>query len=348
MTKPLTFAPTQRAFANSAGAAPFSLADVERAFDPSSQGEIFWTSTARSALRAVLLHLRQTGILRDKNAEMLVPRWACTSLYNTMHKVCFPTIQDSPALRGVLAYHQYGFPQRLDVIAQRCRDRGLFLIENCVNCAFDGSSPHGMGETGLASIFSLPKMFRTVLGGVLISRDSGLSAFCIDYFREDEPWIGGLSRTARRLSEIFPGRGSQYLQEMVYGISDFGRKVASGDIALLRNDFAAGAAARRKENYTRLRQEFVDTPFFVGLEPDVIPYVAPLFGPPEFLARLSTRLSELGWESGIYHFDAARDVFSPDFVACVPLPVHQGLSTADMDTLVETIRFEWRSHNGQR
>lgn len=342
----LNFAPSRRAFAGSAGAGLIPSEAVERAFDPSGRGNIFWTSTARSALRPVLLYLRRLKALPDKNAEMLVPRWACTSLYNTIHKVCFPTIQDSPSLRGVLVYHQYGFPQRLDLIAQRCRDRGLFLIENTVNCVFAGASSNGIGEAGLASIFSLPKMFRTVLGGALISRDPSLSAFCVDYFREDEPWVGRLSRAARRFSELLPGCGSQRLQEMVYGISDYGRKAAPGDAVLLREDFAAGAISRRKENYARLRREFVDTPFFAGLEPDVVPYVAPLFGPPDFLVRLAAALTRGGWESGVYRFDAARDVFAPNFVACVPLPVHQGVALADMDALIEIIRSEWKAHNG--
>lgn len=340
----ITFAPARRALADGSSGEPRSD-DVKRAFDPSGQGNVIWTSTARSALRAVLLHFRQLRSLPDKNAEMLVPRWACTSLYNTIHKVCFPTIQDSSSLRGVLVYHQYGFPQRLDIIAQRCRDRGLFMIENCVNCAFDGPSPHRMGETGLASIFSLPKMFRTVLGGALIPRDPDLKAFCSGYFREDEPWIRGLSRAARRLSEIFPSSGSQHLQEMAYGVTDYGRKAAQKDVALLHKDHAVGAIAHRTQNYARLRREFADTPFFVGLEPDVVPYVVPLFGPPEFLARLSTRLSNQGWETGVYRFDAARNIFEPDFVACVPLPVHQGVALGDMDLLVEAIRSEWKIHN---
>jgi len=320
---------------------------AETAFDPSLTGRLFWTSTARSALRPILLHLRKTGALPDKNGEVLAPRWACTSLYNTLQKVCFPTTQDSPSLRGVLVYHQYGFPQRLDLIAQRCRDRGLFLIENNVNCVFSGAPAHGIGDAGLASIFSLPKMFRTLLGGALLSRDAALTAFCTDYFREDEPWIGRACRAARRLYERFPA-GAQRLQEMAYALSDYARNAAPADIELMRADFAGGAITRRKENYARLRREFADTPFFASLEEDVVPYVAPLFGPPAFLSKLSAALARGGWESGVYRFDAARDLFAPDFVPCVPLPVHQGLMTSDMDAQIEIIRSEWRSHDGKR
>lgn len=319
----------------------------ERAYDPSGRGSVHWTSTARSALRPVLLHLRRTGALPDKNAELLVPRWACNSLYNTVQKVCFPTIQDTPSLRGVMVYHQYGFPQRLDLIAQRCRERGLFMIENCVNCIFDGASTHGMGETGLASLFSLPKLTRTVLGGALVARDPALAAFCADYFRDDEPWIGRLSRTARSLTESIPGPRSLLFQEMVYAISDYGHKADHRDLTLLTRDLASGAIARRRANYARLRREFADTPFFEGLEADVIPFVAPLFGPPEFMTRLAARLSRDGWESGVYRFDAARNVFEPDYVPCVPLPVHQGLTDADLDRLVEAIRTEWRLYDGK-
>ena len=344
MSPALAFAPARLPAAEMAGPLPEG---AERAFDPSGRGRLFWTSTARSALRPILLHLRATGALPDKNGELLAPRWACTSLYNTIQKVCFPTSQDSPSLRGVLVYHQYGFPQRLDLISQRCRDRGLFLIENDVNCVFSGPAAHGMGEAGIASIFSLPKMFRTLLGGALVSRDPALTAFCETYFREEEPWIGRLCRASRRLNERFPD-ATQRLQEMVYALSDYGRAAAPADVGRMRADFAGGAVSRRKENYARLRKEFADAPFFAGLESDVVPYVAPLFGPPAFLTRLSAALTRAGWESGIYSFDAARDLFAPAFVPCVPQPVHQGLSNADMDAQIEIVRAEWRGHNGQR
>jgi hypothetical protein len=320
--------------------------NAERAFDPSGRGDVFWTATARSALRAVLLHLRGTRVLPDKNAEVLVPRWACTSLYNSLHKTCFPTLRDSSDLRGVLVYHQYGFPQRLDRIAQRCRDRGLFLIENAVNCVFDGPPAGGIGEAGLAAVFSLPKMFPTVLGGVLVSRDSALSESCARYFLEDEPWIGRASRLARRLSLTLPGRGTARLQEMTYGVVDYARSAAPADVAAARAAVAAGAVARRRRNYARLLREFSGAPFFDGLEPDAIPYAVPLFGPPEFLTRLAAALSRAGWESGVYHFDAARDLFEPRFVPCVPLPVQQDLGPDDLSELIGIIRREWSTHNG--
>jgi hypothetical protein len=349
MNPVLTFSPPRRT--NGAGAhvphVPASRGLAESIVSPSGRGTVYWTSTARSALRPVLLYLRTTRALPDKNGELLVPEWACTSLYNAIHKVCFPTIQDTPALRGVLVYHQYGFPQRLDLIAQRCRDRGLFLIENCVNCAFDGPSPFGVGEAGMASIFSLPKMFRTVLGGALVTRDPGLQTFCDEYFRVDEPWIGRLSHAARRLTESRLGPRSPRFNEMVYALSDYGRRALPSDVALLQEDLTGGAIGLRKTNYARLRHEFAELPFFEGLEADVIPYVVPLFGPREFLVALSVRLSKSGWESGVYSFDVARDVFQPRFVPCVPLPVHQGLH-GNLDSLIETISSEWRTYDGQR
>jgi hypothetical protein len=339
MTAMLTFSPSPLP----SGSAERAATAEERAFDPSGAGTVHWTATARSALRAILLHLRATGRLEGADSEVLSPRWVCLAFYKTVQGVGFPTLQDSPGLRGVVAYHQYGFPQRLDLIAQRCRDRGLFLIENCVNVAFDGPSPYGMGETGLASVFSLPKMFRTVLGGALSTRDAGLREFCAGYFKDDEPWIGSAARAARRLPVDSP-----VFHELVYSLSAYGRRLPAADAALLKRDLAEGAVSRRRSNYARLRREFASEPFFEGLESDVIPYVVPLFGPPEFLARLSARLSERGWESGVYRFDAARDVFAPWFTPCVPLPIHQGLTDAELDALMETVRSEWRAHNGQR
>ncbi len=318
------------------------------ALDPSGRSTVHWTSTARSALRPVLLHLRRTGALPDKNGEILMPQWVCTSLLNAVHKVCFPTSQDTPSLRGVLVYHQYGFPQRLDEIAQRCRDRGLFLIENAVNCVFDAPSPYGMGAAGVASIFSLPKMFGTVLGGALTVHDAELKAFCAEYFLEDEPWIGRLSNVARSLADSFPGSGTQRFQELTYALSEYGRRIDPRDLARVTNDLAGGAVASRRGNYRRLLREFGDTPFFQGLESDAVPYLAPLFAPPDFLSRLAARLTACGVETGVYRFDATRNVFEPRFVPCVPLPIHQGLNSDQLGTIIDIVRTEWRSHNGQR
>ena len=316
------------------------------AVDPTGRAAVHWTSTARSALRPILLYLRGTGALPDVNAEMLMPQWACSGLYNTTQKICFPTIQDTPSLRGVMVYHQYGFPQRLDDIAQRCRERGLFLIENCVNCAFDGPSSRGVGATGIAGIFSLPKMYGTLLGGALSVRDAGLEAFCSEYFQDrDEPWIGRLSSGARWLAESLPGSRSQRFQEMAYALSDYGRRIHPQDLSRLRRDLAAGAISARKRNYAQLLKEFPDAPFFQGLEGDVTPYLVPLFGPIEFLKRLAARLTSRGWESGVNHFDAARNVFEPRFVPCVPLPVHQSLGEREMGALMDDIRAEGRSYN---
>ncbi len=322
--------------------------DLIRVFSPSGEGQIHWTSTARSALRPVLLHLRRTGALPDENSEVLVPRWVCTALYNATQKICFPSTQDTSSLRGVFVYHQYGFPQKLDRIAQRCRDRKLFLIENCVNTVFDGPSPQGMGETGLASVFSLPKMFNTVLGGALVARDPELAAFCAEYFRDDEPWISRLSRGARWLHDSPLQIRSTPFHETVYSISDYGRGARPADEALLRADIEGDAVGRRKANYLHLLREFSDVPFFKDLETDVVPFAAPLFGPEEFLGRLAPRLAFEGWDTGIYRFDVARDLFDPHFVSCVPLPVHQNLTTSRMDSLIYSVRQEWRSFNGQR
>lgn len=322
--------------------------EIEKVFSPAGDGKVYWTSTARSALRPVLLHLRRTGALPDKNAELLVPHWVCTCLYNTVHKVCYPTIQDTPALRGVLVYHQYGFPQKLDRILQRCRDRGMFAIENAVNCAFDGEGVAGMGSAGIATIFSLPKMFSTVLGGALAARDADLRAYCDQYFREDEDWVARLTWAARWLHDSPLKVRSTTFHEIVYALSDYGRGARASDLVLLEKDLASGALARRRENYGRLRKEFSDAPFFETLEEGVVPFAAPLFGPAEFLPRLAARLRADGWDAGVYRFDAARDLFEPNFVPCVPLPVGQDLGAARMDGLIESVRSEWRAFNGQR
>ena len=63
MTATLTFAPSRRTVIKPLGSARARPGDIARIFDPSGRGSVFWTSTARSALRPILLHLRRNSHL---------------------------------------------------------------------------------------------------------------------------------------------------------------------------------------------------------------------------------------------------------------------------------------------
>jgi hypothetical protein len=43
-------------------------------------------------------------------------------------------------------------------------------------------------------------------------------------------------------------------------------------------------------------------------------------------------------ESGIYNFDVNRNLLNPDFKECVILPCHQGISSDDINKIINLIK----------
>jgi hypothetical protein len=51
--------------------------------------------------------------------------------------------------------------------------------------------------------------------------------------------------------------------------------------------------------------------------------------------RLVNALRENDIESGQYHFDVNRNMLKPQFVKCVPVPCHQGISETELARIIE-------------
>lgn len=307
-----------------------------------------WTMTlcARSALRAMLLYLRETGVLADKTAQILTPQWACTTLYQTFHKLCFPANRPNRDLSGVMIYHQYGFPQNMAAISERCREDGLFVIENSVNC-FDShwrNCKDVEQDLRIGSIFSFPKLFPVVLGGALQTDDARLGQFARDLAPGE-----ATSRFARFWSywaRLLDDKGRYSIiggplvmnQALAYAISDYSQDMPATTKSILTVPAVKAWLDRRRDNYTRLYESLESTGAMDHLERGAIPYVAPLKVPDGKAEGIAAALDEEGFRIGIYHFDTNRNVFEPHFERMVLVPVHAGLGNDDMDRIAATVR----------
>ena len=58
----------------------------------------------------------------------------------------------------------------------------------------------------------------------------------------------------------------------------------------------------------------------------VLPYVLPILAEEDQLIQIVSILHNLGIRSEMHHFDVNRDMASPVFERCVPLPVHEGVN----------------------
>ena len=82
-------------------------------------------------------------------------------------------IEDStwPTLRAVLTTNLYGTPDRMDLLAERCRRHDLVLLEDAAHAIDSHYDGRRIGQFGVAAAYSLHKHF-DVEGGVLTFADA--------------------------------------------------------------------------------------------------------------------------------------------------------------------------------
>jgi len=302
--------------------------------------EIIYTGTARSALSIILDFLKIENIITNKNSEILVPQWMCTSLYQSMHKKIFPTLTPSKNTRGVMVYHQYGFPQDMDVIMDIAEQRNWFVIENCSNVYESYYKGRKLGSFGLATIFSFSKMFASILGGALFTKNKDLIDLAKEKLKTENNFI--LSRLAH-VSRIFSSKDSynfwNQIQEMAYNridtmgkISNISHKIINRELknGAMQQRQKNGAMQQRQKNYHLLLEMFKDYDYFEGLEIQVVPYVVPLIAKEKQLEVIKNKLRSSNIFTDIYHFDVNRNLLNPNFKKCIWIPVHQGISESKM------------------
>jgi dTDP-4-amino-4,6-dideoxygalactose transaminase len=69
--------------------------------------------------------------------------------------------------RAVYLIHYFGWEQPMQELRRWCDEQGLLLIEDCALALFSSGPSGGIGRTGDAAIFSLPKTLGCYHGGLL-------------------------------------------------------------------------------------------------------------------------------------------------------------------------------------
>nr|NQU89515.1 DegT/DnrJ/EryC1/StrS family aminotransferase [Bacteroidota bacterium] len=102
-------------------------------FSEFDEDQVFLVNSGKTAINLILSYYKEIGHLEDKNSEVWVPRWIGSWVYNIMQKNCFPSIVPSRSTKGVVIYHQYGYPQNLDKIIAIAKENDWFVIEDCAH-----------------------------------------------------------------------------------------------------------------------------------------------------------------------------------------------------------------------
>lgn len=300
--------------------------------------------SGKAGLALIVSHLRARGVLPDKMAEILVPSWLGVQVYHQVSSHAFPTLNLTPSTRAVLAYHQYGFPQKMNRVREIANEKKLALIEDCAHACATEIDGRAAGTFGDYAVYSYSKFTFCHALGAVRSSVPGFVEFAREKIAASPVLLRGWINAFKLLDEANRSRPSPLapdcfdaLRAMTYAA--YGRSFAPSPraAALWARKGPAELGARRR-NFRRLALELASTGLADHLEKDgVAPYAIPL-RPPRRADAAAAELSGLGVETGLYRFDYARNVFEPDHAPCLLLPCHGGLSEEDMARLAGIVR----------
>jgi len=298
--------------------------------------------SGKAALNHVFSYLRSAKILADKNSPILTSPWLGYWVYNALRPHGFPVLHDEPGVKAALVYHQYGFPQDLDEIKDACSRRGLAFIEDCAHALGGFYKGRPLGGDGLAAIFSLSKFYPSLIGGAVRSSDPALRAHVAARENAGSRALGLVSLAAKLASQKTDDAASfaHRVNEAAYATYPYSRRVTwSGKVCTLPG--VAGELALRRSRYALYRKLLPACDELQALEADATPYVVPLMHPKkEVLDLMAAALRALGVGTGVYMFDANRNLFNARYVPCLWLPVHGGVSETDVERIAALVKRE--------
>lgn len=299
--------------------------------------KIIPTFSGKSSLALLLAYFRRTGQLPNKSAQVLVPPWMGYWVYMIMHKYCFPSTTMNNEVRGVLLYHQWGFPQRIEDVLRFAKKQKLFVIEDCAH-AFEGyHAGKRLGMFGDAAIFSLAKFFPCIVGGAIYTNNDDINRFIAHIIPAKESALEKEAFRIRSLYDTDPSERNHLALEQTYAIYDKLLRCDPRALRIASQEVSKGALSKRKANALRLKEEFMPHDTFGLFSCDIAPWVMPLFFEKEKAQRIVKALTMHGIESGIFQFDVNRNMLSPNYRECVAVPCHDGISEEQIDFMVKII-----------
>lgn len=160
------------------------------------QRDVMLFNSGRAAIALCLQFLRQT---KKGKTEIIIPRYICTSVIDTVEKYGFQAIHapvddelnlDITALpsvisdntAAVIAPHMYSCSAKIEAIAALSREKNIFLIDDAAQVFGVKHSGHLLGTFGNAGVLSFAQAKSIVTGikgsgGALLISDPELKKF---------------------------------------------------------------------------------------------------------------------------------------------------------------------------
>jgi len=346
---------------------------------------LFW------ARNAVYHGLRALSIQPGEN--VLAPSYHCTSVVEPILQyggaVKFynigpdlkPDLSDihnkiDRKTRAVLVIHYFGFPQPIVRIKEFCRDRGLYLIEDCAHVLV-GQTEEGipLGTLGDISIFSWRKFLPVYDGGQLVINNASLkldtewasasplfslkiAKNLVDKIMQDSDsalvnLIAKLSHAPSvlfcRIAEV-NGYGDSMSTvnnyDLDFDLASANLKMSWLSRYIICNTDISDVAEKRRRNYDVFAHGVKSMagvkPLHPSLPKHTVPWVFPLLscGMKDLHLKLRERgIPATNW-SGVIHSSLPLDRYPESrylYDNIVFLPIHQSLQKYEIETMLRIL-----------
>jgi perosamine synthetase len=346
----------------------------------------YFTFWARNAL----YHGLQVAGLSPGD-EVLVPAYVCKVVpeavasygakvqFYRVGRDCQPDFADIEAkttkwTRALIAVHYFGFPQPISELADFCKRRELFLIEDCAHVLQSEVAGRPLGSFGNASIFSLRKFYPVFDGGELLLNPANRE-LNIDWRREnplltlkiakdivDQIAFNGTGLTIRiyhrliiwftmfKLLHKYTKSGDLKVEKTssTFDLELINRPMSYLSRIIFNHSNTLAICAKRRDNYLFLQRELdrMSTLRFLvkALPEEVCPWVFPLFfeGAPNACATLrELGIPAVTWD-GVRPAGLEWRLFpDEDFLynSLVFLPVHQNLTIGNLQQIAHAAKL---------
>jgi len=335
-----------------------------------SYSPIFFAD-GRSALYSILNRLNVS-----KGDAVLLPAYLCQSVLNVFkqfdvnlkfYRVSENLESDVGDLRSkakdvrfVLVIHYFGFPQPMDEISRFCKDRGIFLIEDCALSLYSKSEGKYLGTSGNYGFFSFRKSLAAPDGGMAVSRENANGpAFMQDSCRKTQNnrprnllslWLKYLEfqfgwtprlflRQVKGLRERVIDRDATRAGQPEKGIHDL-------SFQIFRKTDEERIVSRRRENYIYLKNRLQALTALRVIYPSLPEGVCPLCFPilTEKRDQIRKKLLKRGINLRTYWDRLPGEVSPSDYPVSfrlareiLALPVHQNLDRVHLDYLIDCL-----------
>lgn len=296
------------------------------------------TSSARAGLYLIL---KQLGLGRTDH--IVVPDYLCRSVLYILNLLGFCVQEPNARTKAIFVLHQWGYPQRMDIIMDEAKKNGWFVIEDCAHTF--GSTYRGQvaGSFGDAAIVSFPKFFPTYVGGAVISKRADIIASARDTRLEPRSWKHRVFDrwSVRAARQNYLLRKPPFLLTAIYIKSIHFPRIARTALQRFPATFEnlQSDIARRKYIFRELKKKAGPKYHPASLDDDseVVPLCVPLFFPEDKLQRAREMLKEKNIVADILHFDVNRNALRPQYKKCLAFPCHQYITDEELNDMCDVI-----------